>query len=131
MKEAKALLIFIVAACFFILAFLSIGAIRSIPPNPHEFITASATVQPSPTYIPLNGSIDFATADLETLDTLPGIGPATAQAVHDYIEQGGAFHFPEDIINVRGIGSKKLQDILPYLLFTYPPLPALTPLFPQ
>ena len=77
------------------------------------------------------GNIDPLTADLDLLDTLPGIGPSTAQAFHDYLRvPGNTFVFPEDITNVKGIGTKKLQDILPYI--SLPPLPAVSeaPLFP-
>jgi len=55
--------------------------------------------------IPIN------TATLEELRTLPGIGPKIAQAIIDYREQGERFTSPEDLLRVRGIGSKKLAAI--------------------
>ena len=51
------------------------------------------------------------TADLETLCLLPGVGKVTAQAFHDELALNGAFHYPEDILSVKGIGEKKLEKI--------------------
>lgn len=130
MKKLHALAVFLLAACLFILCFLLAGALAQIPPRQKDVFTASKTIRPMPSFEPLTGAIHLENADLETLDTLPGIGPATAQAVHDYLASGGVFYFPEDIQNVKGIGPKKYQDIRPFLAFSLPPLPSLRPLFP-
>lgn len=130
MKTAKFLLVFLAATCFFILLYLGIAALVRIRPNPPHHLTASPTVAAFDPFEDYTGSVDFASADLETLDSLPGIGPSTAKAVRDYIENGGSFHFPEDIMNVKGIGSKKFEELKPYLTFHYPPLPSSSPLFP-
>jgi competence protein ComEA len=59
------------------------------------------------------GVVNVNTAGLEELDTLPGVGPATAQAILDYRREHGPFQRPEDLLNVRGIGEKKLAQMLP------------------
>jgi len=55
--------------------------------------------------------VDINTASMEELDTLPGIGPITAQAIVDHRETRGKFTSPEDLLQVRGIGPKKLAAI--------------------
>lgn len=132
MKKDKLFLFLIAIICLFILGYLSISALVNIRPIPTETISASGSVSPKITAQPLQGSLDPLTADLETLDTLPGVGPSTAQAFHDYLAQpGNTFYFPEDIMNVKGVGEKKWADILPYI--TLPALPddSQSPLFPE
>ena len=52
-------------------------------------------------------------AGAEELDTLPGIGPALAQAILEYREENGGFSTLEELMEVPGIGEKvfsKLRD---------------------
>ncbi|MEX2659697.1 MAG: ComEA family DNA-binding protein [Acidimicrobiales bacterium] len=55
--------------------------------------------------------IDLNSATLAELDTLPGIGPTTAQAILDERERRGGFRTVEDLLDVRGIGEAKLAAI--------------------
>ena len=58
-----------------------------------------------------SGVININSATLELLDTLPGIGPSTAQSIIDYRLEVGFFESIEDIMNVTGIGEATFNEI--------------------
>lgn len=55
--------------------------------------------------------IDINRATAKELERLPGVGAATAKRIVEYRKSHGAFTKPEDLINIRGIGSAKLEKM--------------------
>ena len=62
------------------------------------------------------GPVDLNRATAAELDALPGIGPATAQAIVDHREANGPFVSVDDLEAVRGIGPAKLEAIRPLVV---------------
>lgn len=59
--------------------------------------------------------VNINTADSEALQTLPGIGPATADKIIAYREEHGPFNAIDDIVNVKGIGEATLEKLRPLI----------------
>lgn len=55
--------------------------------------------------------ININTASVAQLETLPAIGPVTAQAIVDYRAANGPFGSVDEITEVKGIGSATLEKI--------------------
>jgi competence protein ComEA len=55
--------------------------------------------------------LDLNSATLEQLETLPGIGPVTAQKIIDYRQQHGAFHAVSELEGVPGIGPAHMAQL--------------------
>ena len=59
--------------------------------------------------------LNLNSATLEQLMELPGIGVKYAQAILDFREKHGDFHFIEEIMDVPGIGAKRFEALRPYI----------------
>lgn len=55
-------------------------------------------------------AVNINTADADALASLKGVGPAKAQAIVIYRNEHGQFKAVEDLLQVRGIGEKTLED---------------------
>lgn len=60
--------------------------------------------------------ININTANAEELQTLPGIGPAYAERIIEWREEFGEFTSFEQLLEIRGIGEKRLEQIIPYII---------------
>jgi competence protein ComEA len=55
--------------------------------------------------------VNLNSATAEQLDTLDGVGPATAQKILEYRAQHGGFRSVDDLSQVSGIGPKRLEAL--------------------
>ncbi len=57
------------------------------------------------------GLVDINNASAAQLEELPGVGPATAEAIIAHRQQNGPFASVDDLLDVRGIGDAKLEQL--------------------
>ena len=69
--------------------------------------TGPYTVRPAEIYT--DGMIRVNEADAEELQELPGIGETYSMLIISEREENGPFYYPEDLLAVKGIGTKTLQ----------------------
>lgn len=75
-------------------------------------VTAEHTLPPEEVEVTL---VDLNTAEAEELATLPGIGEGLAKRIVDYRTEHGPFEGPEGLMEVSGIGEKKLEELRDYI----------------
>lgn len=73
---------------------------------------ATLNAQPSAPKVNVN------TATAAQLQLLPGIGTVIAQRVIEYRTQHGQFRQASDLMQVKGIGAKKLAALQPFIALT-------------
>lgn len=59
--------------------------------------------------------ISVNTATKEQLMELPGIGEVLAENIIEFREKNGGIFYLDDLLDVKGIGEKKLEEILPFI----------------
>ncbi len=55
--------------------------------------------------------LNINTANAQQLQELPGIGPSLAERIIKYRQENGKFNSVEELLNISGIGEKKLEEI--------------------
>ena len=88
-------------------------------------ITLGAAAQPhaqdaSRAATTASAPLNLNAATVAQLETLPGIGRATAERIIEYRQKNGGFKKAEDLMNVRGIGEKSFLKLKP-LITVAPP----------
>jgi len=65
--------------------------------------------------------IDLNAATIKELEELPGVGPVTAQRIMEARQKSGRFRRVEDLLAIRGISTKRLEALRPYVTVSPPP----------
>ena len=82
------------------------AAMQTIPPE------TTVPEQTTPGAAPVVFPIDINTADAGQFTALPGIGDVLANRIIAYREENGSFTATEELMNVEGIGEKRMEAIL-------------------
>jgi competence ComEA-like helix-hairpin-helix protein len=71
--------------------------------------------------IPPGAPLDLNTATAAQLAQVPGIGASSAKAIVRFREKSGPFERVEDLLAIRGISARKLEQIRPYVTVSKAP----------
>jgi DNA uptake protein ComE-like DNA-binding protein len=86
-----------------------------------ELPTAPSLVEPAPSRSgPPEHPLDPNTTPADSLQLLPGIGPALAERIVAARQAGLHFARARDLQEVRGIGPRTIARLEPYLVFPQP-----------
>lgn len=84
-------------------------------PEEAAAVVLRESVQPPPASAETAEKLDLNTASAEELARLPGIGEVRAAEIVRYREENGLFAYPEDVMEVYGIGEGIYNEIREYV----------------
>jgi len=119
MKKPRIPLLAVLTCVFaaFVLGFFAGRNLNRAPvqvqalPVRNETVLETVPSETIPETAGVTGPININKATLDQLQTLPGIGEVLAQRIIDYRQTHGDFKSVGALINVSGIGEKKLEAL--------------------
>lgn len=120
MKKARMIIfsIFALSICLVFGIFLG----RNLPG--HYIRPAQSVIREEENILPAGGSeaaaisdgrLNLNTATQSQLMELPGIGEVLAKRILEYRQNQGPFAATEDLLNIKGIGEEKLEELDPFV----------------
>ncbi len=76
-------------------------------------VSGTAATEPGTT--DAGALVNINTADQAALETLPGIGPVTAEAIMGWRTEHGGFTAVDELLEVDGIGDATLEQLVPHV----------------
>ncbi len=92
----------------------TVSAVRK-PPRTNDTGGPAAPVPSSGSTSSDSGLVNVNSADAAALESLPGVGPATAKAIIEHRTANGPFVSVEDLKKVKGIGDSKFASLRPFV----------------
>ena len=111
LKAVKTELILLGLTAVFLCALMGVSARDRAIPAPVA-VSTEKDLPPEEIELVL---VDLNTAGIEELTALPGIGEGLAKRIVDYRTEHGPFEGPEGLLEVSGIGEKKLEELRDYI----------------
>ena len=66
--------------------------------------------------VAIQAAVNINVATVEELQKIPEVGKTTAERIVAYRSEQGPFNAPEDLVKVKGIGSKKFEKMKDYVV---------------
>ena len=103
---------FLLGASALFMLLTALDSFLKPPPEDYRALAGEAEVRQ---LAPMASNWLLNTGDADALDELPGIGPTLAGRIILNRETDGPFYFPEDMMEVKGVGIKTFQGIMTWL----------------
>ena len=87
---------------------------RSTPAPSASSSSSSKPKETTPKEPEVSFPVNINKANKQQLMALPGIGETLAQRIIDYRSANGPFSSVDQLINIKGIGEKRLETLRPY-----------------
>ena len=114
LRDDKVMLIML-ALCFVLLLAIIVVQFLETPAFQKPIYTpAESLEQPENVASEANFPIGINSATYEELQTIPGVGPATARLIIKYREENGTIASLDDLLAMEGIGEKTVSLLADY-----------------